>query len=346
MIRPAAEPPLLALTQGDPSGVGPDVALAAWLRRDLGDAPFYIIADPALLDRRARQLGLDVPLVEADPAAARGLFARALPVVPLDRSVAGRPGQPTPDDAPGTIEAIVRAVRHVREGRAAAVVTNPIAKHVLYAAGFAHPGHTEFLAERAGVEWMTPAPLPVMMLWSPMLAVVPITIHVALAAVPGLLTAALIMRTATIVANDLRDKFGIAGPRLACAGLNPHAGEDGSMGREEIEMIGPALAALRAQGLDIAGPLPPDTMFTAAARPRYDAALTMYHDQALIPIKTLAFDEAVNVTLGLPFIRTSPDHGTAFDIAGSGRASPASLIAALGLAGRLARAVTPAQASA
>ena len=182
-----------------------------------------------------------------------------------------------------------------------------------------------------------PSPLPVMMLWSPQLAVVPVTIHVALAAVPGLLTADLLRRTILIVDRSLTAMFDIARPRLAVAGLNPHAGESGSMGREEIELVRPVLDALRAEGLDIAGPLPADTMFTAAARARYDAAIAMYHDQALIPIKTLAFDEGVNVTLGLPFIRTSPDHGTAFDIAGTGLASPTSLIAALDLAGRLAR---------
>ncbi len=329
--------PLLALTQGDPSGIGPDIALSAWLQRSGTSSPFVVIGDPVLLRARAGQLGFDVPVVEVEPSRARSCFPRALPVVPTGHTVQGGAGRPMPADAAGTIAAIEQGVQLVRSGLAGALVTNPIAKHVLYQAGFAHPGHTEFLAELAGRYWSMPVPLPVMMLWSEDLAVVPVTIHVPLAAVPGLLTRDLIRQTATIVAGDLRRRFGMASPRLACAGLNPHAGEDGSMGREEQDLIGPVLDQLRIEGFDIAGPLPADTLFTPAARARYDVALAMYHDQALIPIKTLAFDEAVNVTLGLPFIRTSPDHGTAFDIAGSGKARPTSLLAALGLAARLAR---------
>ena len=332
----SSEAPLLALTQGEPAGIGPDLALAAWVRRGPGTAPFFVIADPALLRARARLLGLDVPLHEAEATAARAVFDRALPVLPTGHRTRSTPGCPDPADAAGTIGAIETAVRLVRDGAAAAVVTNPLAKHVLYAAGFAHPGHTEFLAALAGRHWAMPTPLPVMMLWSPDLAVVPVTIHVPLSAVPGLLTATLLRRTIAIVAGDLVARFGIDRPRLACAGLNPHAGEGGGMGLEERDLIAPVLDGLRADGFDIAGPLPADTMFTRAARQTYDVALAMYHDQALIPIKTLAFDEAVNVTLGLPFIRTSPDHGTAFPLAGTGRARPDSLRAALALAATLA----------
>jgi 4-hydroxythreonine-4-phosphate dehydrogenase len=209
---------------------------------------------------------------------------------------------------------------------------------VLHRVGFAHPGHTEFMGELATRSFGTASPKPVMLLWSPELAVVPATIHVPLAAVPGLVTGALIVETVRIVARDLRDRFGLAAPRIAVAGLNPHASEGGDIGREDIDIVAPALDVLRAEGIAVTGPHPADTLFHAAARARYDVAVTMYHDQGLIPIKTLAFDTGVNVTLGLPFVRTSPDHGTAFDIAGRGIASEASLVAALRLAARLAAA--------
>jgi 4-hydroxythreonine-4-phosphate dehydrogenase len=214
-------------------------------------------------------------------------------------------------------------------------VTNPIAKHVLYAAGFQHPGHTEYLAALS-VEGDAPPPHPVMMLWSEELAVVPVTIHIPLRAAPDALTTDLIVTTGRIVARDLRERFGLARPRLAVAGLNPHAGESATLGTEDRDVIAPAVARLQADGIAVTGPLPADTMFHREARRTYDAALAMYHDQALVPIKTIAFDDAVNVTLGLPFVRTSPDHGTAFDIAGRGIARPDSLIAALRLAARLA----------
>ncbi len=326
----------LALTQGDPSGIGPDVTLAAWAGRTEATPPFFVLADPAALAARAARLGLSVPIAEVEPGGAVAAFQTALPVVPLGARVAGRPGQPASEDAAATIEAIDRAVACVRRREAGAVVTNPVAKAVLYRAGFRHPGHTEYLGDLAARLWDGPHPRPVMMLWCDALAVVPVTVHIPLAAVPHALTGRLIEDTAATVARDLADRFGIARPRLAVAGLNPHAGEDGAMGREEVEVIGPALAVLRDRGLDVAGPFPADTLFTGGVRSRYDVALAMYHDQALIPIKTLAFDEAVNVTLGLPFVRTSPDHGTAFDLAGTGRASPTSLVAALRLAGRLA----------
>jgi 4-hydroxythreonine-4-phosphate dehydrogenase len=227
-------------------------------------------------------------------------------------------------------------VSDVQAGHAMAVVTNPLAKSVLYQAGFKHPGHTEFLAELAAHDGIVPR--PVMMLWSTTLAVVPVTIHVALREAVAQLTTRDIVETGRIIARDLRDRFGIQRPRIAVSGLNPHAGEDGSLGLEDRDIIAPAVAQLRKDGIDARGPLPADTMFHEAARRTYDCALCMYHDQALIPIKALAFDDAVNVTLGLPFVRTSPDHGTAFDIAGTGRANPSSFIAALRLAARMANA--------
>ena len=325
----------LAMTMGDPAGIGPELALRAWLARDAVSSPFFFFADPAALSLLARRLGLAAPLAEVAPEEAAAAFARALPVVPLAGRADAKPGAPSPDFAAATIESIERAVASVKSGAARALVTNPIAKATLYAAGFKFPGHTEFLGALAERDWGAKAQ-PVMMIWSPTLAVVPITIHIALRDAPRLLTQDLIVSTARIVAADMAQRFGVARPRLAFAGLNPHAGEGGAMGREEIETIAPAIEALSAEGLDVVGPLPADTMFHAAARARYDVALTMYHDQGLIPAKTLAFDSGVNVTLGLPFVRTSPDHGTAFDIAGKGVASPTSLIAALKLAARLA----------
>jgi 4-hydroxythreonine-4-phosphate dehydrogenase len=310
--------------------------LRAWLLRDsAGLTPFFALTDPDLLRRTAQRLGLDVPIAETEPEMAAVAFPQALPVVPLGMSVPAEPGRPDPATAQATITSISRAVALVQNGQAAALVTNPIAKHVLYEAGFAHPGHTEFLAVLATEPGALPI-RPVMMLWSEALAVVPVTIHIPLAAVPGALTRELIVDTARIVDRDLRGRFGIARPRLALAGLNPHAGESGAMGDEERDIIEPAIAQLRAEGLDVSGPWPADTMFHARARAGYDAALAMYHDQALIPIKTIAFDDGVNVTLGLPFIRTSPDHGTAFDIAARGIARPDSLVAAIRLAARLA----------
>lgn len=331
-----AATPALALTQGDPSGIGPELALIAWQRtaQDLTAPPFFVLADPRHLARVAAALGWRVPIEETTPEDAAGVFRSALPIVPLRATVRGEAGRPDAADAPATIESIERAVAFVKAKRAAAIVTNPIAKHVLTAAGFAHPGHTEFLAALAS---RNGAPVRgVMMLWCAELAVVPATIHVPLANVPKLLTKRLIVETGKIVAHDLRIRFGLAAPRLVVSGLNPHAGESGTIGREEIDTIAPAVADLVAAGIDARGPLPADTLFHATARKAYDVALCMTHDQALIPIKTLAFDSAVNVTLGLPFVRTSPDHGTAFDIAGKGLANPSSLLAALGLARRLA----------
>lgn len=329
----------LALTLGEPAGIGPDLTLAIWQRRvELGLPAFYIIGDAGFLAQRARALALDIPMIEVTPAQACAAFERALPVVPLGVAVTAAPGKPDDSSAPAAIASIRRAVADVLAGDAAAVVTNPIAKNVLYRTGFAEPGHTEFLAKLATAATGKPV-RPVMMLWSPELAVVPVTIHLPLKDVVGTLTADLIVETGRIVARDLTTRFGLARPRIAVAGLNPHAGEDGALGLEDRDVVAPAVARLQAEGIDAVGPLPADTLFHARARAGYDVAMCMYHDQALIPIKTLAFDHGVNVTLGLPFVRTSPDHGTAFDIAGSGKADPSSLVAALALAARLTAAV-------
>lgn len=334
----------LALTQGDPAGIGPELALRAWLERQERDLPaFACIASPGDLAGLANRLGWRVPLRICDWGDVENTFPEALPCIALAAAATAEPGRPNPATAPSTIAAIDTAVAAVMAGRAAAVVTNPIAKSVLYQSGFVHPGHTEYLAHLAAAGGDTPR--PVMMLWCDELAVVPITIHEPLRRVPDLLTTDLIVDTARIVAAELKARFGIAAPRLAFSGLNPHAGESGAMGGEEMAVIAPAIAALQSEGIDARGPYPADTMFHARARAGYDVALAMYHDQALIPIKTIAFDEGVNVTLGLPFIRTSPDHGTAFDIAGKGIARPDSLCAALKLAARMAEGPMPVAAS-
>lgn len=329
----------LALTLGEPAGIGPDLALAAWAGRAAERLPpFFVLGDAVFLTRRAALLGLSIPIARVAPEDAAATFPTALPVVDVG-SVVGEPGRPTVGDAHVVIGAIERAVEEVRLGRAAAVVTNPIHKHALYDAGFTHPGHTEFLgvladriaAPPAGGAWK-----PVMMLAGPELRTVPVTVHVSLAEAARSLDTATIVETGRIVAADLARRFGIVRPRLAIAGLNPHAGESGAMGREDEDVVRPAVERLRAEGIDARGPLPADTMFSPRARAGYDAALCMYHDQALIPVKTIAFDETVNVTLGLPFVRTSPDHGTALDIAGRGVARADSLIAALKMAAAMA----------
>jgi len=332
----------LALSVGDPSGIGPETAIAAWARRQSDGVPaFYLLADPALIEARARLIGANVQITHTTPAQATSAFGNALPVVPLAARFTYSPGHPDTANATGIVEAIDRAVADCLGGHAAAVVTCPIAKKPLYDAGFRFPGHTEYLAHLAarhtGSEIM-----PVMMLAGPDLRTVPVTIHIPLADVPKALTSDLIVATARITANDLERRFGLKKPRLAISGLNPHAGEGGAMGGEDENIVRPAIEALRAAGINAFGPLPADTMFHPRARAGYDVAICMYHDQALIPAKALAFDEAVNVTLGLPFIRTSPDHGTAFDIAGKGIARPDSLIAALKLARQLADTPTPA----
>ena len=316
----------VALSCGDPAGIGAEIALAA--RAELGtEVPFFWIGDPAHLPPGARFAEI------ATPAHAGHVAADVLPVLPHAFPRPALPGQPDPANAQAVIDVIARGVALVQGGEASALCTLPINKKVLKdGAGFAFPGHTEFLAHLGGVGRV------VMMLACPSLRVVPATIHIALSDVPRALTPELLEETIRITVAGLRRDFGIAAPRVAVAGLNPHAGEGGAMGREEIEWIAPLIARLRAGGFDLRGPMPPDTMFHAAARARYDVAVCMYHDQALIPIKTVDFDGGVNVTLGLPFIRTSPDHGTAYDIAGRGIANPSSLVAALKMAQQMAAA--------
>ena len=329
--------PPLALTMGEPSGIGPDITIAAWLRRhELALPPFYCLADKAVLVERASVLGVVCPIETVTPDTAGARFDEALPVVQLEAPISAQIGVPDPANAQGVIEAIARATGDVRAGVAAAVVTNPINKKVLYDAGFNHPGHTEFLGAMSAA-WTGEPAKPVMMLASPELKAVPVTIHIPLRDVVTTLNERLIVETGRIVADSLKRRFAIAAPRLAVAGVNPHAGESGSIGDEDERIVRPAVAALQAEGIAARGPLPADTLFHPAARATFDAVLCMYHDQALIPAKSLAFSDGVNVTLGLPFVRTSPDHGTAFDIAGTGRADPASLAASLRMAAELRR---------
>jgi 4-hydroxythreonine-4-phosphate dehydrogenase len=325
----------LALTIGEPAGIGPDITIQAWLRRNELKLPaFYLLGDRDFVSARAKALGLKLTLADISAEEALGAFADALPVVATGHMATAQPGQPDGTSAGAAMASIRQAVGDVIAGRASAIVTNPIAKSVLYRAGFRHPGHTEYLAELAATNGHTPQ--PVMMLWSPALVVVPVTIHLSLRDAIAQLSSDLIVTTARIVNAALKARFGLVNPRLAISGLNPHAGEDGSLGIEDKSIVTPAIEILRNEGIEVRGPLPADTMFHEAARKTYDCAICMYHDQALIPVKTLAFEEAVNATLGLPFIRTSPDHGTAFDIAGTGKADPSSLIAALRLAARMA----------
>ena len=322
----------LAVTMGEPAGVGGELSLKAWQARHSGARPFFVLDDPDRLTALAQQLGLDVPVQTiARPEQAAAVFPTALPVLPIPLAAPVMPGRPDVANAPATIEAIERAVQFAKAGAIAGIVTNPIQKKTLQDAGFRHPGHTEFLAQLAGGVEVA------MMLACPQLRVIPVTIHLSLADAVKALDGEQIVRAGRIAARGLRDLFGIEHPRLAVAALNPHAGEQGAMGDEERRIIVPAIDVLQREGIAAHGPAPADTMFHAAARPAYDVALCMYHDQALIPIKTIDFAGGVNVTLGLPFVRTSPDHGTALDIAGTGRADPASLLAAIDMADDMAR---------
>lgn len=324
----------LAVTMGEPAGIGGELTLAAWRARSDGAVPpFFVLDDPDRLDRLARALAWAVPVHAIDaPERAAAVWPDALPVLPLSGPVAARPGSPGPDTAPAVLESIDRAVALALAGSAGAIVTQPIQKSVLYEAGFRHPGHTEYLAALTGAD------RSVMMLAVAGLRVVPLTIHVPLAQVPGLITAPLIAATARILNAALMRDFAISRPRIAVAGLNPHAGEDGTIGTEERIVIAPALEGLRAEGLDLVGPLPADSLFHEDARAGIDAVLCMYHDQALIPLKTLDFWGGVNITLGLPIVRASPDHGTALDLAGRGEANPLSFFNALRQAARMAEA--------
>jgi 4-hydroxythreonine-4-phosphate dehydrogenase len=322
----------LAVTMGEPAGIGGELSLKAWLARQSGARPFFVLDDPSRLAALASKLGLKVAIKEIHrPAEAAGVFATALPVMPVRLRTPAEPGKPDPANAFATLESIERAARFAAEREIAGFATNPIQKKTLQDAGFKHPGHTEFLAELAGGVDVA------MMLACPELRVVPATIHLSLADAVRSLDPAVIVRAGRIAATGLKSLFGIARPRLAIAALNPHAGEQGTMGDEEERIIVPAVAVLRQEGIEVRGPAPADTLFHPAARRTYDAAICMYHDQALIPIKTIDFSGGVNVTLGLPFVRTSPDHGTALDIAGTGQADPTSLIASLAMADDMAR---------
>ncbi|MEI7873378.1 MAG: 4-hydroxythreonine-4-phosphate dehydrogenase PdxA [Alphaproteobacteria bacterium] len=329
--------PPLAITMGEPAGIGGELSLKAWLARRHADRPFFVLDDAGRLASLARDLGLDVPVREISrPTETAQSFSTALPVLPIRLRAPATPGRPDPVNAPATLEAIERAASLALAGDIAGMVTNPIQKKTLQDAGFRHPGHTEFLAELASRATGRSVEVA-MMLACPGLRVVPVTIHLGLAEAVRTLDTAGIVRVGRIAVSGLISLFGIARPRLVVAALNPHAGEQGTMGDEEQRAITPAIEALRRDGIDVRGPAPADTLFHEAARTTYDAALCMYHDQALIPIKTIDFSGGVNVTLGLPFVRTSPDHGTALDIAGTGRADPASLIAALAMADDMAR---------
>ncbi|HDY94412.1 hypothetical protein LCGC14_0137990 [marine sediment metagenome] len=315
----------VVISCGEPSGIGPEVAARAWAMLS-GEVPLAWIGDP-------RHLPRDIPHCIIDsPSDALAAGSDALPVLRHDFAAGAVAGQPNPANARGVIDAIARGVDLVRSGAACALTTAPIHKKALKdGAAFAYPGHTEYLAALAGGSDV------VMMLASDQLRVVPATIHIALDQVPNVLTSAHLRRVIEITAAGLRSQFGIKAPRIAIAGLNPHAGEGGTMGRQEADWMTALITQMQGEGYDLTGPHPADTMFHAAARARYDAAIAMYHDQALIPIKTLDFDRGVNVTLGLPFIRTSPDHGTAFDIAGQGIANPTSMVEALRMAYRMAQ---------
>ncbi len=327
----------LALSIGEAAGIGPDIALVAWRDRKALNLPaFLAVGDPVMLAARANALGIAVPIKPAMPNQAGAIFSKAFPIYAAGGQVRSIPGMPHADDGKATITVIKTAAELVIDKRCRGLVTCPIAKEHLYKSGFRFPGHTEYLADLAAKRIGTVFH-PVMMLVGPQLRTVPVTIHIPLAKVRSVLTRALISTTIAIVERELKTRFAIAAPRIAVSGLNPHAGENGTMGTEEIEIIAPAIETARNAGINIVGPLPADTMFHGAARQNYDVAVCMYHDQALIPAKTLAFDDAVNVTLGLPFVRTSPDHGTAFDIAGSGNAVASSLVAAIRLADQLSR---------
>lgn len=315
----------LAIAMGDSAGIGPEITAKAWNARALHSlAPFFAVGDP-----RAVAAVWDGPIVKIfNPAEAAGVFSDALPIIAIGDNEEGHPGTPDVETARAALQSLELAVGIARSGTASGLVTGPVSKAQLYRIGFTYPGQTEFVAERCGVA----SDNTVMMLAGPTLRVVPITVHVALAEVPGLLSQELILAKARVTARGLMRNFGIEKPRLAFAGLNPHAGESGAIGREEIDILLPAIDQLRAEGIDAIGPFSADTMFHPRARAGYDAALCLYHDQALIPIKTLHFDDGVNTTLGLPIVRTSPDHGTAFGIAGKDEANPGAMIAAIRMA--------------
>lgn len=328
-------PAPLAVALGDPAGIGPEIVAKSWERREAeGLSPFFAIGDGASL--KAVWQG-PVQLI-SDPEEACRCFGDSLPLVQVGEVGSVAPGSPDLDGARNALDALEIAVGLTRSGAAGAIVTGPVSKSQLYAIGFTHPGQTEFVAERCGVA----SDLVAMMLVGPDLKTVPVTVHLPISEVPQALTAERIVSKTRATVRGLQRQFGIAEPRIAVAGLNPHAGEDGAIGREELDVILPAIERLREEGLDVKGPYPADTMFHASARARYDAAICMYHDQALVPLKTLYFDQGVNMTLGLPIVRTSPDHGTAFAIAGRNEANPGAMIAAIRTAAAAARRITQA----
>jgi 4-hydroxythreonine-4-phosphate dehydrogenase len=327
----------LAVSMGEPAGIGPDLVLLAWANRKRLKLPaFYLRGDASLLRDRSQKFGLGVKVESTAPDEAAGIFAKSLPVVQTGPALSDRPGEEQWETAPSVIASIETSVEDIRAGLASALVTAPINKAALYGHGFSFPGHTEYLGAMAAKHWPGEPARPVMMIAGPELMVVPVTIHIPLKDVPAAVTSALIVETAEITATDLKQRFGYADPRIAVCGLNPHAGENGSMGTEDRDVIAPAVAQLRAKGLSVSGPHPADTLFHPAARAQYDCVLGMYHDQVLIPAKTIGFDDSVNVTLGLPFVRTSPDHGTAYDLAGKGTARIDSFVASLRMADVLA----------
>jgi len=327
----------LAVSMGEPAGIGPDLALLSWAnRKKLGLPPFYVRGDQQLFVERAKKIGMTPHVVPCTPKNAVTCFQKGLPVVQTGEPLSDRPGEEQEETAPSVVASIETCVEDVKSGHAAALVTSPINKAALYKTGFNFPGHTEFLGALAAKHWPGQAAEPVMMIAGPELMVVPVTIHIALKNVPAALTEALIVETGKIVAKDLRERFGFSNPRLALCGLNPHAGESGAMGTEDRDIITPAIETLKDMGIAASGPHPADTLFHPAARETYDCVLGMYHDQVLVPAKTIGFDDSVNVTLGLPFVRTSPDHGTAYSLAGTGMVRIDSFAASLRMAHALA----------
>lgn len=332
----------IAVTIGEPSGIGPEVLIKSWFkRREHSLSPFFVIGSPDIIQKHAEQIRLPIPLeVITEPSEAIEIYHKALPVIDLGLESEFHFAVPGQNTAATVIGAIDCAVNYVMQGQARAIATAPIHKAALYSAGFKCPGHTEYLAEQVkkhlGKEFH-----PVMMLASEELCVVPLTIHEPLHKVPELINHELLVRTISTIHDAMKKYFGLPAPRIAVSGLNPHAGENNSMGTEDSTIIAPAIDAAKKKGIDVNGPLPADTMFHKAARAQYDVALCMYHDQALIPIKTIDFDAGVNVTLGLPIVRTSPDHGTAHNIAGRGVANPTSMINALKLADRMSKSMPP-----
>jgi len=330
--RPASVKPL-AVTMGEPAGISSEILAKAWCARANYDiSPFYYISDVEQFESATKSLPQSIPTVQiTKPAEACEVFGEALPIFQTELPSPAQPGTPQAAHGASILKSIERAVQHCVDGDAGGMVTNPIQKSSMYEAGFGHPGHTEFLAELCG------GMMPVMMLACPGLRTVPVTIHLSLQNAIKSLSTELIIETCRITAKDLTNRFSIATPRLAVTGLNPHAGEAGELGEEEIRIIIPAIKILRSEGIEVMGPFAADSLFHESARESYDVAICMYHDQALIPIKTIGFDQGVNITLGLPIVRTSPDHGTALDLAGTGQARADSLIHALELASQMAR---------